>query len=60
VNWSASNATRIRDFVSAAIGFRVTPPTKPYDFGFGWEFPLTCSSSGILENVFMLDMVIKF
>jgi len=35
VSWGASNATMNRDLVTAAVGFRVTPPSRPYDFGFG-------------------------
>jgi len=60
VNWGASNATLNRDFVSGALGFRVTPPGKPYDFGVAWEVPLTAEQSGLMESRLTLEMVLKF
>ncbi len=60
VNWGASNATLNRDFVTGALGFRVTPPGKPYDFGFAWEVPLTNEDAGLMESRLTLDMVLKF
>jgi len=60
VNWGASNATLNRDFVTGAVGFRVTPPGKPYDFGFAWEVPLTNEDAGLMESRLTLDMVVKF
>lgn len=46
VNWGASNADLNEDFVTGAVGFRITPPGKPYDFGFAWETPLTARTRG--------------
>lgn len=60
VNWGASNATLNRDFVTGALGFRVTPPGKPYDFGFAWEVPLTSEEAGLMDSRLTLDMVLKF
>lgn len=60
VNWGAANAELNKDFVTGAAGFRVTPPGKPYDFGFAWETPLTDEEAGLMDNRFTVDMVIKF
>lgn len=60
VNWGAANAGLNRDFVTAAAGFRLTPPGKPYNFGVAWEVPLTEEDSGLMESRFTLDMVLKF
>ncbi|MGY8643991.1 MAG: transporter [Verrucomicrobiales bacterium] len=60
VNWGAGNATQNRNFVSAALGFRVTIPDSPIDLGFAWELPLTDESAGIMKDRLTLDMVIKF
>jgi hypothetical protein len=60
VNWGASNAELNKDFVTAAAGFRVTPPGKPYDFGVAYEIPLTDTDAGLIDSRFTLDMVLKF
>jgi len=60
VNWGAANAGLNRDFVTAAAGFRVTPPGKAYNFGAAWEMPLTDEDSGLMEGRLTLDMVLKF
>ena len=60
VNWGAANAGLNRDFVTGALGFRLTPPGKPYDIGFAWEKPLTTEQSGLMDSRFTVDMVIKF
>lgn len=60
VNWGAANANRNPNFVTGALGFRITPPGKPYTFGAAWEAPLTTENEGLLENRFTVDMVWKF
>lgn len=60
VNWGASNATMNRNFVSAALGFRVRVPESPVDLGFAWEFPLTTEDQGLMKDRFTVDMVIRF
>ena len=60
VNWGAANADRNRNFVSAALGFRVRVPDRPIDLGFAWEMPLTDRDRGLLEDRFTVDMVIRF
>ncbi len=60
VNWGASNAELNKDFVTAAAGFRVTPPRKDYHFGVAYEIPLTDTDSGLIDSRVTLDMVIKF
>ena len=60
VNWGASNADLNRNFVTAALGFRVCIPDSPIDLGFAWEFPLTDQDQGLMEDRFTVDMVIRF
>ncbi len=59
LNFGASNATRNRDFASAAFGFRsrITPQA---DLGFAYEIPLTSREDGIMEDRFTLDLVWRF
>lgn len=60
VNWGAANAGLNEDFVTGAVGFRVTPPGKPYDIGFAWETPLTDDEAGLIESRFTVDVVVRF
>lgn len=60
VNWGAANAGLNENFVTGAVGFRVTPPGTPYEFGFAWETPLTDREAGLIDHRFTVDMVIKF
>lgn len=59
LNFGASNATRHRDLVTAAIGFR-SRLGKGVEAGFAYELPLTDRSNGILENRCTLDLVWSF
>ena len=60
VNLGAVNAGANRNIVTGALGFRITPPCKPFTFGFAWEQPLTDNSANLMENRFTVDMVLKF
>lgn len=60
VNFGALNAGMNDDLVTGAVGFRVTPPNKPYDFGFAWETPLTDDNASLMDSRFTVDMVIHF
>lgn len=60
INFGAANAGLNRDFVTGAVGMRITPPGKPYNFGFAWEAPLTDADASIMRNRFTFDIVVKF
>lgn len=60
VNWGALNAGDNKDFVTGAVGFRLTPPGKPFNIGFAWETPLTDDQAGLIESRFTVDMVFHF
>lgn len=60
INFGAANAGLNRTFVTGAVGARITPPGKPYNFGFAWEAPLTDADSSLMRNRFNFDIVVKF
>ncbi|MFT4177431.1 MAG: hypothetical protein QM627_12355 [Luteolibacter sp.] len=59
LNFGAANATRNRDFVTAAIGFR-SRLTDTLNFGVAYEIPVTDKEDGILEDRLTLDLVWTF
>lgn len=60
INLGSANAGLNRNFVTGAVGFRITPPGKPYNFGVAWETPLTDENASLMENRLTVDMVYKF
>lgn len=59
LNFGSSNASRNRDFVSAAFGFR-SRVTPCIDLGFAYELPLTDKKKGIMDNRFTVDFIWRF
>ncbi len=59
LNFGASNASRNRDLVTAAVGFR-SRVAENVDLGFAYEFPLADKKDGIIEDRFTLDLVWRF
>ncbi len=60
INLGAANSGLNRDFFTGAVGFRITPPGKPYQFGFAWETPLSDRNASLMDNRLTLDMVYEF
>lgn len=60
VNWGASNADLNKTLVTFAVGARVKIPTLPWDLGFAWEFPFTDETASLMEDRFIVDVVIPF
>ncbi|MCW1884890.1 hypothetical protein OKA04_09130 [Luteolibacter flavescens] len=59
LNFGASNATRNRDLVTAAVGFR-SRLTDDLQLGFAYELPLTDEENSVMEDRFTLDLVWTF
>ncbi|GAA5483915.1 transporter [Haloferula sargassicola] len=59
LNFGASNATRNRDLVTAAVGFR-SRITDSIDVGFAYELPLTDKHDSVMDDRYTLDLVWKF
>jgi hypothetical protein len=59
LNFGASNASRNRDFVTAAAGFR-SRLTDAVDIGLAYELPLTSKEEGIMEDRITADLVWTF
>lgn len=60
VNLGAINSGLNEDLVTGAVGFRITPPGKHYNFGVAWETPLTSENANLMKNRFTVDAVIHF
>jgi hypothetical protein len=59
LNFGASNATRNRDLVTAAIGARARV-TDNLDLGLAYEVPLTEENDSIIQDRITLDLVWSF
>lgn len=59
LNFGASNATRNRDLVTTAFGFR-SRVTDHVDLGLAYEIPLTSEEDGIMKDRITLDLVWSF
>jgi hypothetical protein len=58
VNLGGAHNDENRNFVTAALGFRVRP-MKNLSIGFAYEFPLTKKEEGLLKDRFLLDAVYR-
>lgn len=59
LNFGSSNASRNRDFVTAALGFR-SRLSDDIDAGLAYEVPLASKGDGIMEDRITLDLVWTF
>lgn len=59
LNFGAGNASRHRDLITAAVGFR-SRIFKDIDLGLAYELPLTSKGNGTMEDRVTLDMQWRF